>query len=74
MLNPACLIDLMGALKDAIEKEKLGDSDLIFVAMDETMERLPKKLIGPRGIMQEEGPVISGVLKIAETGFKEKED
>ncbi len=62
--NPACLIDLMRALKKAVEKEKLGDSDLIFVAMDETMERLPKKLIGPRGIMQEEGPVISGVLKI----------
>lgn len=67
--NPVYLVDLLGGLKAAVIKEGLRDKELVFVAMNEDMERLPKKLVGPEGILSEEGAVISGVLV-----FSKKED
>ncbi len=69
--NPVYLVDLLDGLKEAVIREELEDCDLIFVAMNEGMEKLPKKLIGPDGIIQDEGAVISGVRVISEYG---KED
>ncbi len=67
--DPSYLVELLGALKEAVIREELQDNDLIFVTMNESMEKLPKKLVGSDGILEGEGTVICGVRKL-----NEKED
>ena len=59
--DPLQLVDLIGALKDAAEKEDLMEKDLIFVTMDDDMERLPKALISSEDMIVSEGRVISAI-------------
>ncbi len=62
--SPARLVDVLRALREAIEKKNLEDYNLLFVTMNEDMIKLAKTLTSTVEGLEPACPVISGIMML----------